>query len=112
MNAAARALHQDSLFQGNLFKFIVNKDYLLVIVLLIALVVSACCLVYVKNYKHVLYNDLQSSFQKERQLQVDWDQLLLEQSTWAAPARVQSLAQTRLSMHVPNVKEIIVLKSE
>jgi len=45
----------------------------------------------------------------ERQLEVEWGQLQLEQSTWATHSRIERLAQRHLLMHVPTVEQVQML---
>ena len=39
-------------------------------------------------------------------MEVEWGQLQLEQSTWAAPARVESIASQKLQMQAPRKEQI------
>ena len=47
-----------------------------------------------------------------RALDVEWGQLQLEQSTWAAHARIEKIAKERLQMKAPQPAQIIALESE
>jgi cell division protein FtsL len=44
------------------------------------------------------------------QLNEEWGKLLLEQSTWASPARVEQQSRTRLNMQVPSNEQTVVVK--
>ena len=44
------------------------------------------------------------------QMQVEWGQLLLEQSTWGSYNRVEQLATKKLKMHVPSPNEIVMVE--
>ncbi|MEE2729225.1 MAG: cell division protein FtsL [Pseudomonadota bacterium] len=49
--------------------------------------------------------------QKENNaMQVEWGQLLLEQSTWGSYNRVEQLAGTKLNMRVPAPNEIVMVE--
>lgn len=77
--------------------------------LMVAVLLSAFAVVYVKDLNRRLflqYQDLQAQHNK---LYVEWGKLLLEQSTWAAQQRVEYIAQTRLNMVIP--KKIIMIKT-
>jgi cell division protein FtsL len=43
-------------------------------------------------------------------MQVEWGQLLLEQSTWGSYNRVEQLAGTQLKMRVPSPSEIVMVQ--
>jgi cell division protein FtsL len=44
------------------------------------------------------------------QLEVEWGQLQLEQSTWAAHARIEKLAREKLAMRPPLPGQIIAIE--
>lgn len=110
MNAAARDYQQGSLFHGNLARVVFSKKVIGIIFLLVMTLFSALSVVYVKNYERRLFSELQFSQQAAQKLHVEWGQLLLEQSTWATPARVQSIAQDRFDMKLPNLSSIYMVK--
>lgn len=43
-------------------------------------------------------------------MQVEWGQLLLEQSTWGSYNRVEQLAGAKLKMRVPSPNEIVMVE--
>lgn len=47
---------------------------------------------------------------ENNQMQVEWGQLLLEQSTWGSYNRVERLAGKKLKMRVPSPSEIIMVE--
>ena len=110
MNAAARALAQGSLFRGEYRRITFTGEWVVAIVLSVAVLLSAMAVVYVKNYERTLFSDLQTAHQNAAQLEVEWGQLLLEQSTLVTPARVQKIAQERLGMVVPSQKDIVIIR--
>jgi len=48
-----------------------------------------------------LFVELQGEKDKAQQMEVEWGQLQLEQSTWATPARVEKIASYKLHMQLP-----------
>ena len=48
------------------------------------------------------YIELQKAQQQTRQLEVEFGQLQLEQSTWAMHSRIEKEAASRLGMRVPD----------
>ena len=45
-----------------------------------------------------------------RDLEVEWGQLQLEQSTWAAHARVEKIAREKLGMKAPQPSRVVSLE--
>ena len=46
-----------------------------------------------------------------RDLEVEWGQLQLEQSTWASHARVESIARDKLRMKAPLPAQVITIEA-
>ncbi len=81
------------------------------IVSVVALVlITALSLIYVKDLNRQLYSELESFRQNHEELKIQKDQLLLEQNTWAAQARVQEIALTRLNMTLPDQVSTVAVK--
>ncbi|MFW1677561.1 cell division protein FtsL [Pontibacter sp. JAM-7] len=78
------------------------------------LLVVGCCLAVVLNafeYRR-LFNQHQILVEQRDELQVEWSQLLLEQSAWAANNRVEKQAEKHLAMTVPGIEQIEVVENE
>jgi cell division protein FtsL len=58
----------------------------------------------------VLFIALQKSEQRRDHLNEEWGRLLLEQSTWASPARIEQQAEIRLEMVAPTADMTVVIK--
>ena len=83
--------------------------------LILLLLLTACALgmVTAQHKARKLFNELQQEEERAKQLDVEWGQLQLEQSTWAMHARVEKIARTRLRMGVPDAKRTqVVLPGE
>ena len=65
------------------------------------LVVCALALVTSQHKARKLFVELQKQQDEARQLEVEYGQLQLEQSTWAMHSRVEKIAATVLQMRVP-----------
>lgn len=75
---------------------------------LVALTVaSALGVVASQHQARKLYSELEREQTRERKLDVEWDQLQLEQSTWAAHARIEKIARERLGMRPPAPGQVI-----
>jgi len=110
MNAAARKFEKSSLFYGSIGKLTIAKDVLGFLILLSVVIASAISIVYLKNYERHLTNQLQTTSQNQQHLIVEWNQLLLEESTWSTPSRVQQVAQGQYDMLVPSSERVITVK--
>lgn len=80
------------------------------IVLLAILVVCALSLVSSQHKSRKLYVELQRHQERAKQLDVEWGQLQLEQSTWAMHGRVEKIAIQKLNMRVPQAARIQVVQ--
>lgn len=109
MNAAAKALTQGSFITTRTQSFVLSRQTLGLLLLIMAVLASALSVVYVKALDRDLFADLQTLQQTRDDLRVEAGQLLLEQNTWAAPARVQSIAQQALNMVVPGPKDVVAI---
>jgi len=81
-----------------------------VVVLSLAVVLSALAVVYAKFQSRVLFVELQGLSKAQDRMDVEWGQLQLEQSTWAAHGRIERLAQQRLQMVMPEASQIVVVR--
>lgn len=71
------------------------------LLLLAALIGCALALVTSQHQARKLYVELQKEQDLAKALEVEWDQLQLEASTWATHARVEKFATRSLGMRVP-----------
>ena len=78
------------------------------LVLLGILVVCALALVTAQHQARKLYVELQKEQELAKELDVEWGQLQLEQSTWAMHARIEKIATRELGMRVPSASRVQV----
>ncbi len=71
------------------------------VVLALVLVVCALGVVQAQHRSRTYFVELERLKKEARALDEQWGQLQLEQGTWANPARVDSLARTRLGLVAP-----------
>ena len=81
----------------------------LVGVLILLVTVSAITVVYLRHQHRLSYVALQRAQQVRDDLNIEWGQLLLEQSTWAMHHRVEAEANRKLGMAAPDPDRIVVL---
>ena len=82
------------------------------ILLLAAVVLCALSVVTSQHKARKLYVELQHEKERAQQMDVEWGQLQLEQSTWAAPARVENIAVQQLQMKLPKVGDVQYIRAE
>lgn len=88
------------------------RGFLLIFVLVVFLLISSLAVVMSAFEYRQLFNNHQVLLKQRDELQVEWGQLLLEQSAWAANNRVEQQATTALSMQVPELEQIKVVVNE
>ena len=82
----------------------------IVAVLASALLASAVSLVYVQHLRRTLVVELKGLQAQRAALEVEWGQLQLEASTWAAQDRIEQLAGKKLSLRVPEPDDIVLVR--
>nr|WP_245904567.1 cell division protein FtsL [Halomonas lactosivorans] len=87
-----------------------NWRLLLVMGLLLACLVNALAVINASHQTRMQYVELQQLERERDQLQTEWGQLLLEESAWSSPARIERLAVERLEMRLPDVGEVEVIR--
>ncbi len=85
---------------------------LLPLLLLLLVIVCALGVVSSQHKARKLFMDLQTEKDHAQQMEVEWGQLRLEQSTWAMPARVKQIAVAKLQMQAPQGGQIRLIYSE
>jgi len=80
-----------------------------VAVLSLAVVLSALAVVYAKFQSRILFTELQGLNKAQDRMDIEWGQLQLEQSTWAAHGRIERLAHKKLQMVLPEAGQIVVV---
>ncbi len=88
-----------------------NKQAWLFVVLALGAVLASSVAVVYSTFETRRLVALHQKMQNENnQMQVEWGQLLLEQSTWGSYNRVEQLASKKLNMRVPSPNEIVMVE--
>ena len=74
--------------------------------LAVILVICSLALVTSQHKSRKLFVELQKQQDQARQLEVEYGQLQLEQSTWAMHSRVEKIAVNNLQMRTPPVARV------
>ena len=82
------------------------------LLLLLLVVVSGVATVYVKHLSRSQFIELQVLQREYDEMQIQWGQLQLEASTWAAHDRVRRRAAEQLELHMPPGDAIVVVRSQ
>jgi len=82
------------------------KGLLITGMLLLLVVLSAIGVVYSSHLSRQLFAEQAILLDRNDQIQLEWAQLLLEQSAWSSPNRIESVAGEELGMEIPKTKDI------
>jgi len=104
MNAALKAVRGPAPDSGRILRLG------LVVCLGLGVMVSAVGVVYAKYRSRTLFVELQDMKRTQDGMDVEWGQLQLEQSTWAAHGRIESIARKRLGMVLPQPQQVVVIE--
>jgi cell division protein FtsL len=88
-------------------QFDINWPLLLLALLVI---ISAVSVIYAKHLNRNEFIQLQQLEKQRDLLNEEWGRLLLEESTWGSPSRVEQQARSRLDMIVPKADMTVVIK--
>lgn len=92
------------------FRLRLGGRHFIVLVLTLLVVLSALAVIGSAYHTRVQYARLQQLESAHDKYQTVWSRLLLEESTWSTPSRVENLARERLDMHVPDIQRTEVMR--
>ncbi len=92
------------------YRWIIKKEIWFSGALFIGVIISSLAVSYQKHWARDLSHLHQQSMQESNDLQVEWRQLLVEQSTWGATSRVQGLAIQQFGMTMPKLENVVLVK--
>ena len=75
--------------------------------LLLAAVFCALGVVTSQHKARKLFQSLESEQERARQLDIEFDQLQIELSTWATSPRIEKIAREKLKMQVPGASKVL-----
>jgi cell division protein FtsL len=76
------------------------------LLLFVAVLVSAVGVSYTAHWNRQLLNGLFAELSVRDKAQAEWGRLILEQSTWTAQSRIESLAAEQLQMRIPDADQV------
>lgn len=89
---------------------LVGKSSVITLTMCAVLIASAVGVIYASHLNRQLFAELSTLQSKRDAYEMEWSQLLLEQSAWSAHGRIEHVAMTKLEMKIPEAKDIIVIK--
>jgi len=89
-----------------------RQPFLLTMVFAVVCVMSAIALIYTKHESRKLFVELEQLTTTRDELNIEWGQLQIEQSTWATHARIERVASEELSLVRPKSTEIYVIEQQ
>ncbi len=81
-----------------------------VAVLVLLVMGSAFSVIYAKHQSRKLFVELQALHKARDDMDIEWGQLQLEQSTLATHSRVEKTASSKLGMVIPDAKQVVILQ--
>ena len=87
-----------------------RQPFLLVFVFALVCVLSALALIYTKHESRRLFVELEQLTHQRDELNIEWGQLQIEQSTWAQHARIEQVARDDLALVRPAATEVFVIE--
>lgn len=79
---------------------------LLMLVLFGLVLVSSVAVSWSAHWNRKLLNQLYGELSVRDKAQAEWGRLILEQSTWTAHSRIETLASSQLKMRIPEPGEV------
>ena len=87
-----------------------RQSFALVLAFAVVCVLSALALVYTKHESRKLFVELEALTHERDELNIEWGQLQIEQSTWSTHARIEQVATEDLSLTRPEPTDIYVIE--
>lgn len=81
----------------------------LMLLLLMAILLSALVIIYTSHENRQLLNELYQNTSTYNKAKSEWGRLILEQSAWTSYGRVEKIAVNQLGMHIPLSKDVRIL---
>lgn len=81
------------------------KGLIITLMLTLMIMMSAIGVVNSSHLSRQLFAEQSLLLDKNDQLQLEWAQLLLEQSAWSSPDRLENIATKQLEMRIPETED-------
>ena len=94
----------------SIWRLLPVKELMLSMGLVLVVVLTALGVVYSSHISRELFAEQALLQERNDQLQLEWAQLLLEQSAFTSPGQIESVAAQELEMVLPDVRSIELVK--
>lgn len=74
------------------------------------ILLSALGIVQAKHHSRKYFMELQRLEATADELDMEWDRLLIEESTWSNHSQIEQTARQRLQMKLPSPDEVMVIR--
>jgi len=91
---------------ATMIRYLSVRGVVMTSLLLLLVLMSAIGVVYSSHLSRQLFAEQAVLLERNDQMQLEWAQLLLEQSAWSSPNRIESVASDKLKMKAPNASDI------
>lgn len=81
-------------------------------IVLSVILVTGLSIVNTTHENRFIFNKLQEMKEQANQFEVEWGQLLIEQSTFGIEGRIEQKAIEQLKMQVPELSNIVMVRHE
>lgn len=78
----------------------------LMLVVFLCVLGSALAVSYSAHWNRQLLNSLYAELSVRDKAQAEWGRLILEQSTWTAHSRIETITSEQLKMRIPEAAEV------
>lgn len=95
-----------------MFNYPRTPSWISLLIFLTVLILCALSVVAAQHKARKLFVELQREKDRSQQMEVEWGQLQLEQSTWAMSARVEKIAAVKLQMQLPQRGQIQLIRGQ
>ena len=94
----------------SIWRMLPVRELMLSLGLVLVMVLTALGVVYSSHISRELFAEQALLQERNDQLQLEWAQLLLEQSAFTSPSQIESVAAQELEMVLPDVRSIELVK--
>lgn len=94
----------------SIWRMLPVRELVLSMGLVLVVVLTALGVVYSSHISRELFAEQALLQERNDQLQLEWAQLLLEQSAFTSPGQIESVAAQELEMVLPDVRNIELVK--
>ena len=81
-------------------------------IMLALVLVTGLSVVLTTHENRFAFNELQELREQANKMELEWGQLLIEQSTFGVEGKIEQKAVEQLQMHVPDLSKIVMVSHE